>query len=141
MIAAPILQPVGGVGFRTRLLVAMMLVVCGITAAVLFVTQRNAAVAFEQELQRQFQAELNAVHGILDLLAIDNGEISGAQIFANGDGGQGAVRLLGGRALWNMVHLTVPSLADYRERMLFIRRSNSSRSSITRLCESAYALE
>jgi predicted dehydrogenase len=29
------------------------------------------------------------------------------------------VRLLGGRALWNMVHLKVPALADYSEKITF----------------------
>ena len=29
------------------------------------------------------------------------------------------MRLLGGKALWNMVHLKVPSLADYREHITF----------------------
>jgi predicted dehydrogenase len=62
---------------------------------------------------------VNAVHGLLDGLGIADGEIAGAQLFASGDGGQGAVRLLGGSALWNMVHLKVPSLADYRERISF----------------------
>ena len=61
--------------------------------------------------------DVNAVHGLLDALAVPLGEIVGAQLFAGGGGGQGAVRLLGGQALWNMVHLTVPSLAEYRERI------------------------
>ena len=61
--------------------------------------------------------DVNAVHGILDVLGVPDGEIVGAQIFAGGDGGQGAVRLLGGQALWTMTHLTVPGLADYKERI------------------------
>lgn len=61
--------------------------------------------------------DVNAVHGILDALGVPDGEVVGGQIFANGDGGQGAVRLLGGQALWTMTHLTVPKLADYRERI------------------------
>jgi predicted dehydrogenase len=61
--------------------------------------------------------DVNAVHGLLDALGVADGEIVGAQLFAGGEGGQGAVRLLGGQALWNMVHLAVPSLADYRERI------------------------
>ena len=61
--------------------------------------------------------DVNAVNGLLDGLGIPAGEIVGAQLFANGEGGQGAVRLLGGQVLWNMVHLKVPSLADYRERI------------------------
>ena len=61
--------------------------------------------------------DVNAVHGILDALGVPDGEVVGAQIFANGGGGQGTVRLLGGQALWTMTHLTVPGLADYRERI------------------------
>lgn len=61
--------------------------------------------------------DVNAVHGLLDALSIPDGDVVGAQIFAGGDGGQGAVRLLGGQAMWNMCHLTVPALADYRERI------------------------
>ena len=61
--------------------------------------------------------DVNAVHGILQHLNIPTGEIAGAQIFANGDGGQGTVRLLGGQALWTMSHLTVPHLPEYRERI------------------------
>ena len=63
--------------------------------------------------------DVNAVHGLLDGLGVPDGEIAGAQLFAGGEGGQGAVRLLGGRALWNMVHLKVPALADYREHITF----------------------
>lgn len=61
--------------------------------------------------------DVNAVHGVLDALGVPDGEIAGAQIFANGDGGQGTVRLLGGQALWTMTHLAVPKLADYKERI------------------------
>jgi predicted dehydrogenase len=61
--------------------------------------------------------DVNAVHGLLDALGVPDGEIVGAQIFANGDGGQGAVKLLDGQALWTMTHLTVPKLADYKERI------------------------
>jgi len=61
--------------------------------------------------------DINAVHGLLDALGVPDGEIVGGELFAGGDGGQGTVRLLGGQALWNMVHLTVPALADYKERI------------------------
>lgn len=61
--------------------------------------------------------DVNAVHGLLDALGVPDGEVVGGQIFAGGDGGQGTVRLLGGQALWTMTHLTVPKLADYRERI------------------------
>ncbi len=61
--------------------------------------------------------DVNAVHGILDALGVPDGEIVGAEIFADGGGGHGSVRLLGGQALWTMTHLSVPGLADYRERI------------------------
>ena len=61
--------------------------------------------------------DVNAVHGLLDALDVPDGEVVGGQIFANGAGGQGTVRLLGGQALWTMTHLTVPELADYKERI------------------------
>jgi predicted dehydrogenase len=63
--------------------------------------------------------DVNAVHGLLDRLAVPDGEVVGAQLFAKGDGGLGTVRLFGGAAVWNMVHLTVPKLAEYRERITF----------------------
>jgi hypothetical protein len=61
--------------------------------------------------------DVNAVHGLLDRLGIGEGEITGADLYAGGDGGHGSVRLLGGQALWTMTHLTVPRLPDYRERI------------------------
>ncbi len=61
--------------------------------------------------------DVNAVHGLLDALGVPDGEPVGGQIFAGGAGGQGTVRLLGGQALWTMTHLTVPKLADYKERI------------------------
>ena len=61
--------------------------------------------------------DVNAVHGLLDAMNIPAGEVVGGQFFANGEGGHGAVRLLGGQALWTMTHLAVPSLPEYRERI------------------------
>ena len=61
--------------------------------------------------------DVNAVHGLLDALQVPHGEVVGGQFFANGDGGHGAVRLMGGQALWTMSHLAVPSLPEYRERI------------------------
>jgi predicted dehydrogenase len=61
--------------------------------------------------------DVNAVHGMLDRMGIADGEVRSGELFASGDGGSGTVRLLGGQALWHMVHLTVPHLADYRERI------------------------
>ena len=61
--------------------------------------------------------DVNAVHGLLDALGVPDGEVVGAQLFAGGDGGLGTVRLQGGKAVWNMTHLTVPGLAHYSERI------------------------
>ena len=61
--------------------------------------------------------DVNAVHGLLDRLGIADGEIAGAQVFAGGGGGAAQIRLLHGHAVWNMVHLAVPGLAEYRERI------------------------
>ena len=61
--------------------------------------------------------DVNAVHGILDALGIGDGDIVGASLFAGGTGGQGAVSLNGGEALWTMSHLTVPGLPHYSERI------------------------
>jgi predicted dehydrogenase len=61
--------------------------------------------------------DVNAVHGMLDVLGIGDGEIVAAAVFAGGRGGQGAVRLNGGEALWTMSHLTVPDLPHYSERI------------------------
>jgi signal transduction histidine kinase len=47
-------------GFRTKLLVAMMVVVSGVTLLALYFAQRSLAANFEEDLQREFQAELTA---------------------------------------------------------------------------------
>ncbi|MEW9834255.1 Gfo/Idh/MocA family protein [Mesorhizobium marinum] len=79
--------------------------------------QKLALSGFSSAYSSALIHDVNAVHGILDVLGVPDGEVVGGQIFANGDGGQGAVRLLGGQALWTMTHLTVPKLADYKERV------------------------
>ena len=61
--------------------------------------------------------DVNAVHGMLDQMGVPDGTVAGAQLFAGGDGGSGTVRLSDGQAVWQMVHLTMPSLAEYRERI------------------------
>jgi predicted dehydrogenase len=61
--------------------------------------------------------DVNAVHGLLDRLGIEDGEIAGAALYAGGDGGHGSVKLLAGQALWSMTHLTVPRLPEYCERI------------------------
>ena len=61
--------------------------------------------------------DINAVHGMLDVMGIDTGKVVGAAFFANGDGGHGSVRLTGCKGLWQMSHLFVPKVADYVERI------------------------
>jgi signal transduction histidine kinase len=53
--------------FRAKLLVAMMLVVAGLTATGLYVAQRNATGALQQDLQRDFQADVTALHSVEEL--------------------------------------------------------------------------
>jgi hypothetical protein len=53
--------------FRAKLSVAMMLVVAGLTAAGLYLAQRNAAATLERDLQRGFQADLDALHKVEEL--------------------------------------------------------------------------
>jgi predicted dehydrogenase len=60
---------------------------------------------------------INAVHGMLDEMSLETGEVVGAAFFAGGDGGHGSVRLKQRDALWQMTHLFVPKVADYRERI------------------------
>ena len=61
--------------------------------------------------------DVNAVHGILDLLGTTVDGITGAALFAGGTGGQGAASLNSGAALWTMSHLTTPTLPHYSERI------------------------
>jgi predicted dehydrogenase len=61
--------------------------------------------------------DINAVHGLLDVMGLDTGSVIGAAFFAGGDGGHGSVRLKGRDAIWQMTHLFVPKIADYRERI------------------------
>lgn len=61
--------------------------------------------------------DVNAVHGILYRLGTRIDGIVAAALFADGFGGQGAVSLDGGAALWTMSHLTVPQLPHYSERI------------------------
>jgi predicted dehydrogenase len=77
------------------------------------VTFRGFCTAYSSALVH----DVNAVYGLLDRLGIGEGEITGADLYAGGDGGHGSVRLLGGQALWTLTHLTVPRLPDYRERI------------------------
>ena len=58
----------GGFGrFRFKLLLAMLLLVSAATAFGLFLAQRNLALGAEREMRREFQAELETLHGIQEL--------------------------------------------------------------------------
>ncbi|MGH6893096.1 MAG: Gfo/Idh/MocA family protein [Dongiaceae bacterium] len=61
--------------------------------------------------------DINVVHGILDALGVETGRVIGAAFFAGGDGGHGSVRLQGCDAIWQMTHLFVHKVADYKERI------------------------
>lgn len=50
--------------FRAKLFVAMMLVVSGLTATGLYLVERNAAADVQRDLERDFQAELAALHNV-----------------------------------------------------------------------------
>ncbi|MEY2575892.1 MAG: two-component system, OmpR family, sensor kinase, partial [Verrucomicrobiota bacterium] len=53
--------------FRAKLLVAMMLVVAGLTGTGLYVAQRKANADIQRDLQRNFQADLAALHSVEEL--------------------------------------------------------------------------
>jgi predicted dehydrogenase len=61
--------------------------------------------------------DVNAVHGLLEALGLEAGPVLGAALFAGGTGGQAAVGLRGGEALWTMTHVEIPKVADYAERI------------------------
>lgn len=49
-------------GFRAKLRVTMMVVVTAATGVVLYIAERNLVTSVENELQREFQSELETVH-------------------------------------------------------------------------------
>ena len=59
---------------------------------------------------------VNAVHGMLDRMGIDDLQVVAGQVWAGGDGGAGSISLCGGRALWHLAQVLVPDIAWYRER-------------------------
>ena len=61
--------------------------------------------------------DINAVHGLLSVMGVETGSVIGAAFFAGGDGGHGSLRLKDRDAIWQMTHLFVPQVADYRERI------------------------
>lgn len=61
--------------------------------------------------------DINAVHGLLDALDMEPGAVLGAAVFAGGSGGQAAIDLCAGQALWTLAYVEVPKLAEYKERI------------------------
>jgi len=53
--------------FRAKLLVAMMLVVAGLTGTGLYLAQRKANSDLQRDLQRNFQSDLDALHSVEEL--------------------------------------------------------------------------
>jgi signal transduction histidine kinase len=53
--------------FRTKLLVAMMLMVCAITTLALYFAQQNVTLNVERDLQREFQDKLAALHNVQEI--------------------------------------------------------------------------
>jgi signal transduction histidine kinase len=64
---AELSPPSGFLSFRTKLLVAMMLVVSAVTLLGLWFAQRNVAQNGKRDLQQSFQAELAALHTVQEL--------------------------------------------------------------------------
>lgn len=67
MSAKPAAAKAGLLSFRIKLLAAMMLVVSGITALGLYLAQRQLAANAEQELEREFQGEVAALHSVQEM--------------------------------------------------------------------------
>jgi predicted dehydrogenase len=59
---------------------------------------------------------VNAVHGMLDRMGVETGEVVGGHIWAGGEAAAGTVSLSGGRAAWHFAQVLVPGVAWYRER-------------------------
>jgi len=59
---------------------------------------------------------VNAVHGMLDRMGIEAGEVVAGQIFSEGEAAAGTISLLDGRALWHLAQVLVPGVGWYRER-------------------------
>jgi predicted dehydrogenase len=59
---------------------------------------------------------VNAVHGMLERMGVDGGEVVGGHIWARGEAASGTVSLMGGDAAWSFAQVLVPDIAWYRER-------------------------
>lgn len=88
-----------------------------VEAALGFVPDETVFRGFASAYSSALVHDVNAVHGLLDAMGLETGDVRGAALFAGGAGGQGAVALRGGAALWTMTHVEVPGVGDYRERI------------------------
>lgn len=61
------LEDPGLARFRAKLLLAMMVLVAGVTGLGLFFAQRNAAADVKRDFQGRFQAELDSLHAVEEL--------------------------------------------------------------------------
>ncbi len=61
--------------------------------------------------------DVNMVHGFLEHLGIGDVKAVAAQVFADAEGASATMRVGGEQALWQMIHINVPHLAEYRERV------------------------
>ncbi len=67
MIAPPQAGSPGLASFRTKLLLAMMLVVTGATGLALYFAQRNETARAQRDLEREFQGELASFHSLQEI--------------------------------------------------------------------------
>jgi predicted dehydrogenase len=61
--------------------------------------------------------DINAVHGLLETMNLKTSEVTGAAFFADGTCANGSVRIKDCDALWQMSFVSIPKLAEYRERI------------------------
>ena len=59
---------------------------------------------------------INAVHGMLERMGIEDGDVVGGHIWSGGESAAGTVSLLDGAAAWHFAQVLVPGIAWYRER-------------------------
>lgn len=67
MIAPAQAKPPVAASFRAKLMVAMMVVVAAVAALALYFAERNLVATVEQDLQRQFQGDIAALHNLQEL--------------------------------------------------------------------------
>lgn len=75
MIFPPAKTPAGFGRFRLKLMVAMMILVTGVTGLGLYFAERNLAATVANDMQREFQDELDALHRIQELRHSRLGEL------------------------------------------------------------------